>query len=66
MENIFLLKLKRGPTHLPKPIRLGTGNVTTEKVNIVDFWSNATEETREDVFKERTRDYNIEAVGFVI
>ena len=66
MENIFLLKLKRGPTHLPKPVRLGTGAVTTGKLNIVDFWTNATEETKEDVFQERTRDYNIEAVGFVI
>ncbi|MFH1648720.1 MAG: hypothetical protein ABIA11_03295 [Patescibacteria group bacterium] len=66
MENIYLLKLKRGPTHLPKPTRLGTGAVTTGKVNITDFWKNATEETRNDVFQERTRDYNIEAIGFVI
>jgi len=66
MKNIFLLKLKRGPTHLPKPVRLGTGAVTSEKVNIIDYWTNAAKETKEDVFQERTRDYNIEAIGFVI
>jgi len=66
MKNVFLLKLKRGPTHLPKPLRLGTGAVTTGKVDIVDFWTNATKETKEDVFQERTKDYNIEAIGFVI
>lgn len=66
MENIYLLKLKRGPTHLPKPERLGTGAVTTGKENIVNFWKNATEKTKEDVFQERTRDYNIEAIVFLI
>ena len=66
MEDIYLLKLKRGPTHLPKPERLGTGAVTTGRENIVNFWKNATEKTREDVFQERTRDYNIEVVGFLI
>lgn len=66
MNNIFLLKLKCGPTHLPKSNRNGTLAVSTGVKAITDYWFDASPELKDEVFKERTKDYNIESVAFII
>ena len=66
MNEIFLLKLKKEPTHLPKPKRLGTSAVSSNRANIAEFWVNASDDIRNEVLAEQPEVQDIEAIAFVI